>query len=66
MFTADYRVPALMKFVIDNNPNDKKELPPALLVVQLTEGPREYVRWVEKQVHPDNEKETKPDDSQNL
>ena len=66
MYTADYRVPSLFKFVEDNNPNDKKGLPPALLAVQLTDGSPHYVKWIKKQVHPDNEKDTKPDDDEKL
>jgi len=32
MFTADYRVPELLAFVKENNPNDKnKDMPPDLM-----------------------------------
>jgi len=74
MVTADYRVPSLIKYVTDNNPNDKRDMPPALIAVQATDGSEEYAKWIKKQVHPDNEKpkakdadkDSKPDDSENV
>ena len=69
--TADYKVPLLLKFVEENNPNDAKQEVP-LLATQLSGGSKDYIEWVKKQFKAEDENkessesEAKPDDDQSI
>lgn len=46
--TTDYKVPQLMKYIEENNPNEQSTQVP-LLATQLTGGSKEYLEWVKSQ-----------------
>merc|ERR1711935_103750 len=75
--TADYKVPQLMKFIEENNPNEQQKQIP-LLAAQMTGGSKDYIKWVKdafKEEDKDDEKkeddkkkeeDPKPDDDSNV
>ena len=51
MFTASYRVPELVKYVKEHNPNEHTtDVAPDIVATELTAGSSEYIDWVKKQV----------------
>jgi uncharacterized protein involved in tolerance to divalent cations len=47
MVTADNRVPALIKFIIKNNPNEHdKDMAPDIVATHFNQGSKEYIDWV--------------------
>ena len=56
MITTDNKLPALLRYIKKNNPNDDEYLPSDLITTQLNSGSPDYIAWVKKQVE-------KPDDS---
>jgi uncharacterized protein involved in tolerance to divalent cations len=49
--TTDDKVPDLVRFIENNNPNDKNtEIPSDLMATNLNSGSTEYVQWVKDQL----------------
>jgi len=50
MVTADNRVPALIKFILKNNPNEHdKDIAPDVVATHFNSGSKEYIKWVKDQ-----------------
>lgn len=49
--TTDEKVSDLVRFIENNNPNDKNtEIPSDLMATNLNSGSTEYVQWVKDQL----------------
>ena len=49
--TADSKVPRLIRFIKENNPNEKQgDMAPDILSSKLSTGSDEYIKWVKAQV----------------
>jgi len=50
MVTADNRVPALIRAILKNNPNEHDaELAPDIVATHFNQGSKEYIKWVKEQ-----------------
>ena len=50
MVTADSRVPALIRAILKNNPNEHDaELAPDIVATHFNQGSKEYIKWVKEQ-----------------
>jgi uncharacterized protein involved in tolerance to divalent cations len=47
MVTADSRVPALIRAILKNNPNEHDtDLAPDIVATHFNQGSKEYIKWV--------------------
>jgi len=50
MVTADDRVPALIRFILKNNPNEHNtDIAPDVVATHFNSGSKEYIKWVKEQ-----------------
>ena len=67
MVTTTEKVPALVKYLKKQNPNDDEYLPTDLSATELNSGSEEYFEWVRQQVKkPDPETKEAERDANNI
>jgi hypothetical protein len=50
MVTADDRIPALIRFILKNNPNEHNtDIAPDVVATHFNSGSKEYIKWVKEQ-----------------
>jgi len=50
MVTADNRIPALIKFILKNNPNEHNtDIVPDIVATHFNQGSKDYIKWVKEQ-----------------
>mmetsp|Transcript_11578 Transcript_11578/g.17507 ORF Transcript_11578/g.17507 Transcript_11578/m.17507 type:complete len:90 (+) Transcript_11578:2069-2338(+) len=50
LVTPDEKVPALIRFLVQNNPNEyNKDIAPDIVASQLNSGSKEYTQWIKDQ-----------------
>ena len=63
--TTDDKVQALVRFIENNNPNDKNsEIAPDIISTSLNSGSTEYVQWVKDQLNAQPAEDKKEEDEE--
>ena len=63
--TTDDKVSSLIRFIENNNPNDKNsEVAPDIIATQLNSGSTEYVQWVKDQLNAQPKEDKKDEDEE--
>ena len=63
--TTDDKVSSLIRFIENNNPNDKNsEVAPDIIATQLNSGSTEYVQWVKDQLNAQPKEDKKEEDEE--
>ena len=63
--TTDDKVSSLVRFIENNNPNDKNsEVAPDIIATQLNSGSTEYIQWVKDQLGKQPAEDKKEDEDE--
>ena len=63
--TSDDKVASLVRFIENNNPNDKNsEIAPDIIATQLNSGSTEYIQWVKDQLAAQPTEDKKEDEEE--